>query len=608
MILEQIQIAIKKDKQIIDLQTAQAKKIEGGEPIYFDNSAESLEVIRHSTAHLMAQAIEELFPGTKFFVGPVIEGGFYYDMRIEGDFSEKNLKQIEKRMQQIAKKRNPIQRYEITKEEAIEKFKDDDLKLEVLKKIPDDVVSIYKQGDWEDLCRGPHLPHQGLIKAFKLQRVAGAYLGGDSNKEMLTRIYGTAFATKEELSNYLNMLKEAQKRDHRKLGNEMELWFFDEKIGPGLPIWLPKGATLRNNLETILFKAHILRGYEPVKGPEILKSDMWKISGHYQNYKENMYFTTIEDDNAEYGIKPMNCLSHVKIFDSKIRSYKDLPLKLFEFGTVHRHEKSGVLHGLLRVREFTQDDAHIFCTPQQIEKQVIEVLNFVDKIMHTFGFDYEMEISTRPDKAIGDDEIWDIATNSLQKALDNLGRDYGIDEGGGAFYGPKIDIKITDAIGRKWQCGTIQVDFNLPERFDIHYVDENNQRKRPVMIHRAIIGSFERFIAILTEHFAGEYPLFVAPLKAILVPIAPEHIEYCKIVQQELLFDNIKTEIYASNDSLNKRIRNAEKQRVPYVIIVGDEEVQNSKVAIRDRRRKTKYNLSKDEFIIKIKEENEVRL
>ena len=606
--LEQIQIAIKKGDQIIDLQTVEAEKIEGGEVIYFDNSVESLEVLRHSTAHLMAQAIEELFPGTKFFVGPVVEGGFYYDMRIEGEFSDKNLKQVEKKMQQIAKKKNPIEKYEITKDEAIEKFKNDDLKLAVLEKIPDEIVSIYKQGDWEDLCRGPHLPHQGLIKAFKLQRVAGAYLGGDSEKEMLTRVYGTAFADKEALSKYLHMLKEAEKRDHRKVGNEMDLWFFDEKVGPGLPIWLPKGATLRANLENLLFKAHIVRGYEPVKGPEILKSDMWKISGHYQNYKENMYFTTIEDDNAEYGIKPMNCLAHVRMFDHHIRSYKDLPLKFFEFGTVHRHEKSGVLHGLLRVREFTQDDAHIFCTPSQIEQQVIEVLSFVDKIMHIFGFDYEMEISTKPEKAIGEDEIWNIATESLKHALDNLGKNYGVDAGGGAFYGPKIDIKITDAIGRKWQCGTIQVDFNLPERFDINYIDENNTKQRPVMLHRAILGSFERFIAILTEHFAGEFPLFVAPIKAIFVPISDNNLEFCKKLQQELLFDDIKTEIYAGNDSLNKRVRNAEKQRVPYVVIIGDEEMENDTVAIRDRREKEKYNLSRDEFINKIKEENEVRL
>jgi threonyl-tRNA synthetase len=322
-----------------------------------------------------------------------------------------------------------------------------------------------------------------------------------------------------------------------------------------------------------------------------------------------MYFTTIEDDNnAEYGIKPMNCLSHVRIFDHKVRSYKELPLKFFEFGTVHRHEKSGVLHGLLRVREFTQDDAHIFCMPSQIETQVIEVLDFVDKIMKTFGFDYEMEISTKPDKAIGDDEIWEIATTSLRNALNNLGKDYGTDEGGGAFYGPKIDIKITDAIGRKWQCGTIQVDFNLPERFDIHYIDENNEKKRPVMLHRAILGSFERFTAILTEHFAGEFPVFIAPVKAIIVPISENNVEYCKKLQKELLFNDIKTEVYDSNDSLNKRIRNAEKQRVPYVIIVGEEEMTNNSLAIRDRRRKEKYDISRDEFIRKIKEENEVRL
>ena len=610
--MEQIQIAIKVNGEIIDLQTAEQKGLTG-EPVYLDDSADSLEVIRHSTAHLMAQAIEELYPGTKFFVGPVVEGGFYYDMRVAGEISEKDLKKIEKKMQQIVKQKNDIVRYEITKEEAIEKFKDDDLKLEVLKNIPDEVVSIYKQGDWEDLCRGPHLPNQRYIKAFKLQKVAGAYLGGDSNREMLTRIYGTAFATKDALQKYLKMLEEAEKRDHRKLGNELDLWFFDEQVGGGLPIWLPKGAMLRANLEKILFKEHLIRGYEPVRGPEILKSDMWKISGHYQNYKENMYFTEIEHDDKdkepeEYGIKPMNCLAHVKMFGHKVRSYKDLPIKFFEFGTVHRHEKSGVLHGLLRVREFTQDDAHIFCMPSQIESQVIEVLEFVDAIMKKFEFDYEMEISTRPEKSIGSDEIWDIATKSLKGALNNLGKDYGIDEGGGAFYGPKIDIKITDAIGRKWQCGTIQVDFNLPERFDIHYIDENNNKQRPVMLHRAIIGSFERFIAILTEHYAGEYPMFVAPTKAIFVPITDNAKEYCKNIQKELILDEIKTEIYDSNDSLNKRIRNAEKQRVPMVVIVGEEEVKNETVAIRDRRKKEKYNLTKKEFIDMLKQQTKIGL
>jgi len=608
-------IGYKIGEDIFDLQTIEAKNIDikDAKPIYFDDSEDALEIIRHSAAHLMAQAIKELYPDAKFYVGPTIENGFYYDLKTSEPISDKDLKAIEKKMKALAKKKFDIQRYEISKNEAIEKFKDDELKQEVLKMIPDDVVSIYKQGDFEDLCRGPHLPNTKYLQNVKLQKVAGAYLGGDSSKEMLTRIYGTAFATKDALQKYLKMLEEAAKRDHRKLGTELELWMFDEEIGAGMPIWLPKGALLRGNLEKLLYSAHIRREYDPVKGPELLRSHMWKISGHYYNYKENMYFTEIENDDEnkpaeEYGIKPMNCLSHVKIFAHKTRSYKELPLRFFEFGTVHRHEKSGVLHGLLRVREFTQDDAHIFCRPDQIEEEVIKVLDFVDSIMQRFGFEYEMEISTRPEKSIGSDEIWEKATTSLKNALDSLGREYGIDEGGGAFYGPKIDIKITDAIGRKWQCGTIQVDFNLPERFDISYVDENNERKRPVMIHRAIIGSFERFIAILTEHYAGEFPTFIAPIKAIFVPISESHVEYAKEIQKELLEYDLKTEIFASNDSLNKRIRNAEKQKVAYVVIVGDEEVENNTVAIRDRRKREQYKMKKGEFVEMIKKLSEVKL
>ncbi|EDM22931.1 threonine--tRNA ligase [Caminibacter mediatlanticus] len=608
-------IGYKIGDNIFDLQTIEAKNIDisDAKPIYFDDSEDALEIIRHSAAHLMAQAIKELYPDAKFYVGPTIENGFYYDLKTSTPITDKDLKNIEKKMKQFAKKKIDITRYEISKDEAIEKFKDDELKQEVLKMIPSDVVSIYKQGDFEDLCRGPHLPNTKYLHNVKLQKVAGAYLGGDSNKEMLTRVYGTAFATKEALQEYLKRLEEALKRDHRKLGKELELWLFDEEVAPGMPIWLPRGAMLRANLEKLLFSAHIQREYEPVRGPEILRSEMWKISGHYYNYKENMYFTEIaHDDNQkqaeEYGIKPMNCLSHVKIFGHKVRSYKELPLRFFEFGTVHRHEKSGVLHGLLRVREFTQDDAHIFCRPEQIEEEVIKVLDFVDSIMQRFGFKYEMEISTRPEKSIGSDEIWEKATEALKNALNKLNREYGIDEGGGAFYGPKIDIKITDAIGRKWQCGTIQVDFNLPERFDISYIDENNERKRPVMIHRAIIGSFERFIAILTEHYAGEFPTFIAPIKAIFVPISENHIDYAKEIQKELLKDDLKTEIYASNDSLNKRIRNAEKQKVAYVVIIGDEEVKDGTVAIRDRRKRTQYKMKKGEFVEMIKKLSEVRV
>ncbi len=611
-------IAIKKDDEIIDLQTAKAKNIdiESAKKIYPENSKEALEVIRHSTAHLMAQAIKELYPDAKFFVGPVVDEGFYYDFRTSHKISEEDLPKIEKKMAEIAKRKLPIERYEISKEEAKEKFREDDLKLEVLKNIPSDKVSIYKQGDFEDLCRGPHVPNTKFLKHFKLTRVAGAYLGGDESKEMLTRIYGVAFADKKALKDYLHMIEEAKKRDHRKLGAELELFMFSEEVGAGLPLWLPKGARLRSKLEQLLFKAHRKRGYEPVRGPEILKSELWKKSGHYQNYKENMYFTEICDetkegekrDCVEYGIKPMNCVGHIMIYKAKKRSYRELPIKYFEYGVVHRHEKSGVLHGLFRVREFTQDDAHIFCKPEQIKGIVQEVLGFVDEIMKTFDFSYEMEISTRPQKAIGEEEIWEEATQGLKEALDELGHPYGIDEGGGAFYGPKIDIKITDAIGRKWQCGTIQVDFNLPERFELEYTDSDNQAKRPVMIHRAILGSFERFIGILIEHYGGEFPFFIAPTQVIFVPITQEHVAYAKTLSEKLLDLGVDSEILATKESLNKRIRNAEKQRVPMVVVLGDKEVEQRSVAIRDRREKMQYNLSEDEFMQKIKEKlSEVR-
>ncbi len=504
-------------------------------------------------------------------------------------------------MKELIKKRYPIIKYELSRDEAIERFKDDDLKQAVLKNIPSEKVSIYKQGDFEDLCRGPHVPNTGLLHNFKLTRVAGAYLGGDENSEMLTRIYGIAFADRDSLKTHLKMLEEAKKRDHRVLGTQMELFMFDDEAGAGLPFWMPKGAKLRSKLEQILWKAHRQRGYEPVRGAEILKANMWRTSGHYACYGENMYLTHI--DEQEYGLKPMNCIGHILVYKHSLKSYRDLPLKYFEYGVVHRHEKSGVLHGLLRVREFTQDDAHIFCTPSQIKDVVLEVIEFVDAVMKKFEFDYSMEISTKPDKAIGDDEVWDIATQALKDALDENSLPYGIDEGGGAFYGPKVDIKITDAIGRKWQCGTIQVDFNLPERFDVEYVDEDNNRKRPVMIHRAILGSFERFIAILTEHYAGEFPLFLAPTQVIFIPIKSVHVDYAKRLQKELMLMDIDSEIYDKNESLNKRIRVAEKQRVPYVVIIGDDEVQNSTIAVRDRRKKSQYNLIKDKFMLQLNEE-----
>jgi threonyl-tRNA synthetase len=567
-------------------------------PIEYDNSEASLEIVRHSTAHLMAQAITELYPNSQFFVGPVVDEGFYYDFRVDEQIGENDLKTIEKKMKELIKKKYKIEKYEMSKAEALEKFADDDLKQKVMSRIEDDTLSIYKQGDFEDLCRGPHVPALRFLHNFKLTRVAGAYLGGDENAEMLTRIYGVAFADKESLKAHMTMLEEAKKRDHRKIGAEMELFMFDEAAGPGLPFWMPKGAKLRYKLESILHKAHLTRAYEPVRGPEILKSDMWRTSGHYACYGENMYLTTI--DEQEYGIKPMNCLGHIQVFKHTPKSYRDLPLRYYEYGVVHRHEKSGVLHGLFRVREFTQDDAHIFCQPDQIATEVLEVVEFVDSVMKLFGFDYTMEVSTKPEKAIGEDAVWDVATQGLKDALNGNNLPFTIDEGGGAFYGPKIDIKITDAIGRKWQCGTIQVDFNLPERFGVEYVAEDNTRKQPVMIHRAILGSFERFIGILTEHYAGEFPFFLSPVQVIFVPIADTHADYAYELKKRLVQEGMDAEVYDKNDSLNKRVRNAEKQRVPYVVIIGDEEVTNKTVAIRDRRAKEQYNLTQEEFMVKL--------
>ncbi len=584
---------------IIDTQSAGEHP--AGEAIHYDNSPEALELIRHSTAHLMAQAIRELYPNTQFFVGPVVDEGFYYDFRTDAKIGEEDLKTIEKKMKELVKKKLPIEKYSLPKEEAKAKFAGDDLKQRVMERIEDDEVSIYRQGEFEDLCRGPHVPTTGLLHNFKLTRIAGAYVGGDADEEMLTRIYGIAFADKESLKAHMTMLEEAKKRDHRKLGTQLGLFTFSDEVGAGLPIWLPAGARLRNKLEEVLHVAHRNRGYEPVRGPEILRADMWKTSGHYDNYGENMYITHIDDQ--EYGIKPMNCIGHIQVFKNDVRSYRDLPLRYYEYGVVHRHEKSGVLHGLLRVREFTQDDAHIFCTPDQIKDVILEVVEFVDSVMKKFGFDYTMEIATKPEKAIGENAVWETATQGLIDALESNGLPYGIDEGGGAFYGPKIDVKITDALGRKWQCGTVQVDFNLPERFEVEYVAEDNTRKRAVMIHRAILGSFERFIAILTEHYAGEFPFFLAPTQVIFVPIAEAHADYAYELKNLLRVRGIDAEVYDKNESMNKRIRTAEKQKVPYVVIVGDEEVKNRTVALRDRRRKEQYNLSQDDFMLQLSEQ-----
>ena len=587
-------IAIKYNDEIVDLVTAEERGI-SGEDIILDNSPESLDVLRHSTAHLMAQAIKSLYPDAKFYVGPTVKEGFYYDFKTESEIGSGDLKKIEKQMLSFAKKKYPIEKYSISMAEAKEKFKDDHLKLAVMDRILDDTVSIYKQGEFEDLCRGPHLPSIGSIRYFKLTKLAGAYLGGDSKNEVLTRIYGIAFADKESLKAHMEMLAEAEKRDHRKLGNEMKLFTFREEVGAGFPIWLPAGGRLRARLESLLFKAHRKRGYEPVRGPEMLKSELWKTSGHYQNYGENMYFTTIDD--VEFGVKPMNCVGHIKVYEDELHSYRDLPIKYFEYGVVHRHEFTGALHGLFRVREFTQDDAHIFCTVDQIEEQIIEVVDFVDKLMSAFDFKYKMMISTKPEKAVGDAIVWEKSEAALISAMKKHNLDYEIDEGGGAFYGPKIDIKILDAIGREWQCGTIQLDNNLPARFELEYNGEDNEKVQPVMIHRAILGSFERFIGILTEHYAGEFPMFIAPTQVAIVPVAEVHKDYAKLLSDKLIDINADSEIYAKNDSLNKRIRIAEKTRVPMIVVIGDEEIENNTVAIRDRRTREQYNLSQEDFL-----------
>ena len=595
-------IAIKKDGQIIDLQTAQALdlKIEDNEQIKADSSSEALEILRHSTAHLMAQAIKELYPTAKFFVGPVVEEGFYYDFKLDHQLNDEDLPTIEKKMKELAGKKMPIERSEVSRKDIIKKFASDELKQAVLERITDDVLTVYKQGDFEDLCRGPHVPNTRMIRNFKLIRVAGAYLGGDEENEMITRIYGISFFDKIELREYVTMLEEAKKRDHRRLGTDLKLFTFSDDVGAGLPLWLPAGARLRGKLEQLLYKAHRVRGYQPVRAPEILKAEAWVKSGHYANYKENMYFTTI--DEQEYGLKPMNCVGHIAIFKDDLVSYRDLPLKFFEYGVVHRHELSGAMHGLFRVREFTQDDAHIFCTQDQVKSVIIEVIEFVESLMNFFGFKYEMEVSTKPKKAIGSDEFWESTTKGIMDALDENGYSYGIDEGGGAFYGPKIDIKILDAIGRKWQCGTIQVDMNLPERFDINYTTSTDTRERPVMIHRAILGSFERFIGIMTEHFAGEFPMSIAPTGVIIIPIADSHNEYAEQLAKDLQLLEIDSEVFSQNESLNKRIRIAEKQRVPMIVVVGDDEVENSKIALRDRRKRERSEMSKTEFLDMLKQ------
>ncbi len=549
------------------------------------NSDNGLDILRHSISHVMAHAVQAVFKGTKVSIGPSIENGFYYDFEYEKPFTTDDFTKIEKKMKEIISADYPFIREELERKKAIELFasRKEDYKVELINDLPADVkvVSIYKDGDYMDLCRGPHIPSTGKIKAFKLLSVAGAYWRGDEKNKMLQRIYGTGFADEKSLNDFLTLLEEAKKRDHRRLGKELDLFQINEEAGAGLIIFHPKGMMLRYLIEDWEKKEHLKRGYEMVMGPQILKVDLWKKSGHYEHYRENMYFTEI--DEQTYGIKPMNCLSHMLIYKSKIRSYRDLPLRYFELGTVHRHEKTGVLHGLLRVRQFTQDDAHILCTPQQLNSEIRAIADFVHYAMGIFGFEYEVELSTQPADYIGTDEDWKLATDALRNALEDNKIEYKVNEGDGAFYGPKIDFKLKDALKRKWQCATIQCDFTLPERFDLTYIGADGERHRPVMLHRVILGAIERFMGVLIEHYAGAFPVWLSPTQCIILTVTDKHIPYAETVYDKLTQAGIRAEKYFENEKLGYKIRQAQMQKIPYMLVIGDKEMEAGTVAPRIR-------------------------
>jgi threonyl-tRNA synthetase len=544
---------------------------------------EGMDVLRHSAAHIMAQAVRELFPEAKIAIGPAIENGFYYDFDVKRPFTTEDLEKIEARMAEIVAQRLKFERREMGREEAIRFFEEqgENYKVELLQSFVDPVVSIYGQGDFVDLCRGPHIPNTGYLKAYKLTSVAGAYWRGDERNPMLQRIYGTAFPDRDGLKKYLHFLEEAQRRDHRRLGKDLDLFSFSDEVGAGMVIYHPNGALLRHILETFEKREHLRRGYHLVMGPTLLKTELWKRSGHFDNYRENMYFTEI--DEQSYGIKPMNCLSHMLIYKSKIRSYRDLPLRYFELGTVHRHEKSGVLHGLLRVRQFTQDDAHILCMPEQLNSEIKSIIDFVIDVMGIFGFSYEMEVSTRPEKSIGTAEDWERATDALVGALNDKGIAYSTCEGEGAFYGPKIDIKLKDALDRRWQCATIQCDFTLPERFDLTYIGADGNRHRPVMLHRVILGAIERFLGVLVEHFAGAFPTWLAPVQAVIMTVTDAQLDFAREVVEQLRMAGMRVELDDRNEKLGYKIREAQMRKVPYMLVIGDRELAAGVIGPRRR-------------------------
>jgi threonyl-tRNA synthetase len=560
------------------------------------DSAEGLEVLRHSTAHAMAQAVVELYPGSKLTIGPPIENGFYYDIEVNGRITDEDLPRIEEKMREVVGRDLPIKREEISKAEAEELYKNNPYKWEIVCDLEDGDITIYRQGEFFDLCRGPHVPSTGRLGAFKLQNIAGAYWRGDENKPMLTRIYGTAWPTEKELKAHLRSLEEAKARDHRKLGRELNLFSISEEVGPGLILWHPKGAMVRVLIEDFSRKAHLENGYEWVFSPHIGRSGLWETSGHLDFYAENMY-SPMDIEGEDYYAKPMNCPFHIQIFKSRMRSYRDLPKRYAEYGAVYRYERSGVLHGLTRVRGFTQDDAHIFCRPDQVEEEIGDALEFSLFILRTLGLtDFTPYLATRPEKYVGELEDWDRATEALRKAVESHNVPYQVDKGGGAFYGPKIDLKVNDALGREWQLSTIQFDFNLPERFDLEYIGEDGQAHRPYMVHRALLGSMERFFGVLIEHYNGAFPTWLAPVQAVVIPVADRHLPYAREVGARLTAEGFRVEVDGAPMSMQKKIRENAKQKIPYLLIVGDAEEGEGTVNVRKRGEKEQEALAIKEF------------
>jgi len=577
--------------------------------IVTDRSPEALHLLRHSAAHVMAEAIKTLYPEANFGVGPAIEDGFYYDFRIDKQLTPDDLTAIEERMRQIISEERTFERSELTRLEAYDLFEGDPFKQELIEELPEgEVISVYREGVFTDLCRGPHIPDTGRIGAFKLMKLAGAYWRGDNERPMLQRIYGTAWFTQKELDAYLERISEAERRDHRKLGRELDLFSLHEEAGAGLPLYHPKGARVLRIIQEWLRAELYRRGYDEVITPHVYKADVWKTSGHWDNYRENMYFFQVDEGEgkvADYGIKPMNCPGHIMIYKNDIVSYRDLPWRMFEFGTVYRHELSGVVHGLMRARGFTQDDAHIFCTAEQVTPEVMKMLDLVDYVNGVFGFEYTAEVSTRPEKSIqGFDEEWDHATKALMDALEQRGQEYEINEGDGAFYGPKIDIKLRDAIGRTWQTATIQVDFNNPQRFDMTYRTAENTEAQPFMLHRTILGSMERFLGILIEHYAGAFPVWLAPVQAVVIPIADRHLEHAESVRERLEAAGVRVEVYQEQEPMRVKIAKAQQQKVPYMLVVGDKEAEGDLVAVRERTEGDIGQMGVAEFAAKVAEES----